>query len=74
MEPKGAISVWFFVGVALLVNGALVLGAGLYELAHPPQFPVALYRLHAGIWWGALLAVLGVIYCFHYSPWRRPHD
>ncbi|HEV2488944.1 MAG TPA: hypothetical protein VGT03_03985 [Candidatus Acidoferrales bacterium] len=71
MEPKGAISVWFFVGVSLLVNGLLVFGAGLYELSHPPEFPVVLYNLHASIWWGAALAILGAIYCFYYSPGRH---
>lgn len=71
MEENSPISVWFFVGISLLVNGVLVLGAGVYELAHPPEFPVVLYKLHASIWWGAALAVLGAIYTFCYSPRRH---
>ena len=71
MEPKGSFSVWFFVGVSLLVNGILVFGAGVYELANPPELRVVLYNLHASIWWGAILAILGVVYCYHFSPWRR---
>jgi solute:Na+ symporter, SSS family len=49
-------------GLSLLVNGALILGAGLYELWVPPVHPVVLGHLHAPIWWGALLAVTGAIY------------
>ena len=71
MNSNSPLSVWFFVGISLLFNGVLVFAAGLYELSHPPQFPVVLYRLHASIWWGAALAVLGAIYCYHYSPWRH---
>ena len=32
MRKGGGISIWFFVGISLLVNGALILGAGLWEL------------------------------------------
>jgi len=70
MKP-GGISIWFFIGLSLLVNGLLILGAGLYELVTPPQYPVVLYRLHANVWWGALLFIIGAVYCCHYSPRRR---
>lgn len=72
MESTGSISIWFFIGIALVVNGALILGAGLYELVHPPEHPVVLYNLHASIWWGALLLALGVFYCMRFGPARRP--
>lgn len=68
MDSQSSISIWFFIGIALLVNGALILGAGLYEFAHPPANPVVLYHLHAPIWWGALLFVLGLFYSFRFSP------
>jgi len=29
---------------------------------------VVLFPLHASIWWGALLAVVGAIYCVKFSP------
>jgi hypothetical protein len=64
------VSIWFFIGLSLLVNGAIILGAGLYEIAHPPQFPVVLFDLHAGVWWGALLTLFGGFYCWHYRPSR----
>jgi len=63
------IPIWFFIGVSLLVNGLLILGAGIYEYIHPPAHPtVALFHLHANAWWGAVLTVVGFIYCYHFSP------
>jgi len=70
MKTGGSISIWFFIGISLLFNGALILAAGLYELVHPPEFRVELYSLHAGIWWGAMLLLLGVVYCYHFAPGR----
>lgn len=60
------IPVWFFVGVLLLVYGVLILGSGLAEWSHPPDTVLA--ELHAPIWWGALLIVLGGIYCIVFRP------
>ena len=71
MKPGGSISIWFFIGLSLLVNGALILGAGLYQLVSPPEHLVILYRLHANVWWGGLLLLLGVFYCYHFAPGRR---
>jgi hypothetical protein len=68
MKTGGALSIWFFIGISLLVNGVLIFGAGLYELIAPPQTQVVLFHLHASIWWGALLAVLGAVYCIYYAP------
>jgi hypothetical protein len=68
MTSDSSISIWFFIGISLVVNGALILSAGLYELIHPPEFPVVLYQLHAGIWWGALLLAGGITYCVRYAP------
>lgn len=65
------ISIWFFIGISLLGNGLLILGAGIYEILHPPAHPtVALFNLHANAWWGALLTVIGLIYCYFFSPKR----
>jgi hypothetical protein len=70
MTTGKSVSIWFFIGISLLVNGLLILGAGLYETMHPPEFPVVLFSLHAGVWWGGLLTLIGAIYCWHYSPSR----
>ena len=68
MKKGGSISIWFFIGVSLLVNGLLILASGLYELVRPPAAPVVLFHLHASIWWGALLTAFGAVYCIYYAP------
>jgi hypothetical protein len=72
MLTKGSISIWFFIGALLLVYGILITGAGIYGLFHPPQ--VTLAHLHAGIWWGALLVVLGGLYSYVFFPGRARRD
>jgi len=62
------VSIWFFIGALLLIYGILIFGAGLYELTSPPEHPVVLSNLHAGIWWGALLIALGALYTIRFSP------
>jgi hypothetical protein len=63
------ISIWFFIGLSLLVNGALILAAGIYQLVKPPENPtVVLFNLHANVWWGAILFVLGAFYCLCFRP------
>jgi hypothetical protein len=65
------ISIWFFIGISLLVNGALILGAGIYQMMNPPENPgVVLFNLHANVWWGAILFVVGLIYCLIFRPRR----
>lgn len=69
MHRPGMLSIWFFIGVLLLAYGVLILGAGIYDLSSPPQ--VVLANLHAGIWWGALLVILGAIYTIRFRPGRN---
>lgn len=71
MSSQREISIWFFNGVQLLVNGLLVFGAGLYQYFNPPQEKVVLFHLHAGIWFGAILTVAGLAYCIRFSPLRE---
>ena len=68
MHRPGMLSIWFFIGVLLLAYGFLILGAGLYELVSPPDHPVVLSNLHAGIWWGVLLILMGTIYSVRFRP------
>ena len=68
MKAGGSLSIWFFTGVCLLVNGALICATGIYELVSPPADKVVLYGLHANIWWGGVLFVVGLIYSLRYSP------
>jgi hypothetical protein len=68
MKPGGSISIWFFIGISLLVNGVLILAAGIYEFIHPPQVQVVLFHLHASIWWGGILALIGAGYSIYFAP------
>ena len=70
MHRVGMISIWFFIGVLLLIYGVLILGAGIYDLSNPAAHPVVMSELHAGIWWGALLIALGVVYSLRFRPGR----
>jgi hypothetical protein len=64
------VSIWFFIGILLLAYGVLILGAGIYDLSNPAAHPVVRSDLHAGIWWGVLLIVMGAVYSLRFSPRR----
>ena len=67
-DRSGFISIWFFIGVLLLIYGILICATGIYEIFVPPVQQVAMAYLRPAIWWGALLAALGVYYVFHFAP------
>ncbi len=58
--------VWFFVGLLLGVYGAVIFASGLEEWSHPPATVLA--GLHAPVWWGGLLFLIGAIYTAVYRP------
>ena len=68
MHRPGMISIWFFIGVLLTVYGALILAYGVYELISGQTAPVVLATLHAPVWWGALMLVLGLFYGLRFRP------
>ncbi len=70
MKAGGSISIWFFIGVSLLFNGVLILAASIYQYVNPPEIRTVLFDRHAGIWWGAILTLLGAMYCLLYRPSR----
>jgi hypothetical protein len=65
-EKHEIIPVWFFVGVLFLVYGVLIFASGLAEWSHPPDTVLA--NLHAPVWWGGLMVVLGILYCGKFRP------
>jgi len=73
MENPRQIEIWFFIGSLLLAYGILISGAGIVHLFSPPEGPVALADLHADLWWGALLFIIGLVYCIRYWPFKRSH-
>ena len=67
-ERHHIIPVWFFVGLLLLVYGALILASGIAEWRDPP--PTVLANLHAPVWWGGLMVILGAAYTNAFRPRR----
>ena len=69
---EGGISIWLFIGLSLVVIGALIFGAGVYQLFSPPppESRVVLFSLHAPVWWGGILFVIGWVYCIRFWPGR----
>ncbi len=64
------ISIWFFIGVLLAIYGVIILGSGIDQWMSPGEHEVVLSDLHVGVWWGALLIVVGGIYSFAFAPNR----
>lgn len=71
-EKHQIVPVWFFVGVLLLVYGILIFISGLAEWSHLPNTVLA--EKHAPVWWGALLIVLGSVYCWTFRPGKELSD
>jgi len=66
------ISIWFFIGVLLTIYGVMILGYGIWELVTGTTANVVLANLHAPVWWGALMLVLGLLYALKFRPDREP--
>jgi len=64
----GNIPIWFFVGVLLTIYGALIGGHGVYAWVTHERSVVVLPDLHAAVWWGGTLLILGLIYCVKFFP------
>lgn len=61
--------VWYFIGWILLIYGILITATGISEISHPPDTVLA--SLHAAIWWGGLMFVVGLVYVIAYQPRRH---
>ncbi len=67
MHSSG-VSIWFFIGILLAVYGALILGYGIFEVATGHLANVVLANLHASLWWGGILELLGLFYTINFRP------
>lgn len=61
--------VWFFIGVILVIYGILIFATGIFEYNNLPDTVLA--NLHAPIWWGILLAVVGAVFVQKHYPHKR---
>jgi FtsH-binding integral membrane protein len=68
-NERQMIPVWFFVGLLLFVYGILIFITGLTEWSHPPATVLA--NLHAPVWWGGLLIIIGGGFICKFRP-RKP--
>ena len=62
------ISIWFFIGVLLTIYGLMILGYGIWELVTGNLANVVLAELHAPVWWGAIMMLLGLFYSLRFRP------
>jgi hypothetical protein len=65
-EKHHIIPVWFFVGLLLFIYGCMIIVSGIAEWPHPPD--TVLSSLHAPVWWGALLTIIGAGYILAFRP------
>jgi len=68
-DGKQMISIWILIGLLLVAYGFLIMGVGMYELFVPQTHPVVLAELHAPLWWGALILILGGVFVGANSKW-----
>jgi hypothetical protein len=72
MVGRNAISIWFIIGTLLLAYGIIIFISNVYDYFSPSnQHVIVLRELHFGIWWGALLIIIGLIYFFAFRPWKK---
>jgi hypothetical protein len=70
MHDEHQVPIWFFIGGLLLTYGLLIAGSGIYGAIRPPPESerVALWNLHADIWWSLFMAAVGLFYCIRFNP------
>ena len=75
MVDDNRISIWFFIGSLLTLYGIIIFIVTVPELVPgSPQPHVELANLHAGVWWGGLLFLLGLMYVIVFWPGRKKED
>ncbi len=71
MHEEEGFSIWFFVGIMLAIYGPIVLIANIPGLSTSQNPHVVLEQLHAGIWWGILLTILGALFLYLHWPGKE---
>lgn len=68
------LSIWYLIGQLLVIYGILIGGMGFYHLFYPPPQHLILTNLHADLWWGILILILGVFYTLKFRPSKQTNN
>lgn len=71
MHEEEGFSIWFFVGIMLAIYGPIILIANIPAFSSNQSPHVVLEQLHAGVWWGILLTLSGVLFLFLHWPGKH---
>lgn len=71
MHEEHGLSIWFFVGGMLTIYGVITIIANLPGMSPVESAHVVLSQLHAGLWWGIILFLLGLLFLFLHWPGKR---
>jgi Na+/H+-translocating membrane pyrophosphatase len=55
-------SIWFLIGLVMSAIGFITVLAGIFSVNASENQDVRLSNLHANIWWGVLILIIGLIY------------
>ena len=61
-QEKKMKPIWYFIGLMLLVMGAVITVSGIYRYFVPGGTQTALAELHPDIWWGLVMVIAGAVF------------
>ena len=65
------LSIWFLIGLQLVIMGAIITIASIFDLIYPGEDQSLLANLHPGIYWGVLMLSVGIFYTVKFGPkWK----
>ncbi len=62
-------TIWYFVGLLLVIMGCIITVSGVFSLISPPEQPKVLSELHPDLWWGIVMIVAGLIFLL--TNWKK---
>ncbi len=71
MSEKKMISIWFFVGLMLVINGLIIAAMGIYYIFYP-ETNTAMAHLNPSLWWGGVILIAGALFLiFSIAAYRK---
>jgi hypothetical protein len=61
-KTEGLKTIWYFVGIVLMVMGGLVFLAGIIDSFYTLSEETVLAHLYPGIWWGGIMFLAGLLF------------